>query len=100
MGVKGQPWVENTDSHSDKEAILFLKTEAFPIIVIAISILYRKTTHTHTHTEAKVLLIDKGLILLFKLGQAQGYEIESYQKNKYKYELSLCGRQKVNIFPF
>ena len=53
MGVKGQPWVENTDSHSDKEAILFLKTEAFPIIVIAISILYRKTTHTHTHTEAK-----------------------------------------------
>lgn len=49
MGVKGQPWVENTDSHSDKEAILFLKTEAFPIIVVAISILYRKTTHTHTH---------------------------------------------------
>lgn len=45
---------------------------------------------------SNILLVEKILILFFKLGQAQQFGIESYQK-KYRYEHSLCGRQKVNI---
>lgn len=36
---------------------------------------------THTHIMSKILLVEKILILFFKLRQAKRFRIESYQKN-------------------